>query len=174
VGGKLHFELWTATERDQRRLDDWVRLAGEAHENFVFTSNSTISESELKKAVDEARVALVTTAGVHLREDEPFDTKSHHGDPSFRAIPPDASHPDLMVSDTHFNSEGAENDINCLFPIERLRKLADRGQVGALATSYYGFMGFNPDPDPHLLQSADEVAELLADDDVDLVVMSPG
>jgi hypothetical protein len=41
----------------------------------------------VSKPVKDARVAMVTTAGIHVASDPPFDLKSRTGDPSYREIP---------------------------------------------------------------------------------------
>jgi D-proline reductase (dithiol) PrdB len=41
----------------------------------------------LRKPLSECTVALVTTAGVHLKGQKPFDMSDPDGDPSFREIP---------------------------------------------------------------------------------------
>lgn len=174
VPGAEGLSLWHPTDRDRERLETWVALAGEAHEHFVFTPNERVNRARPRAPIWAARVALVTTAGVHLRRDPPFDVKSPRGDPTFREIPATATHGELMVSDTHFNSEGAERDINCLFPIERLRGLTEQGTIGEVAPTHFGFMGFNPSPDPDLLKSGAEVAGRLEEEDVDVVLMTPG
>lgn len=167
-------QLWHATERHKERLQDWIEAAAGAHDHFAFTPNERVNNATLAKPLTEARVALLTTAGVHLREQNPFDTKSAVGDPSYREIPSDAGHHSLTVTDTHFNTEGAEGDINCLFPIEILARLEVSDEIGSLAARHFGFMGFNPNPIPQLTDSAEEVAEKLLADDVDIAVLSPG
>jgi D-proline reductase (dithiol) PrdB len=48
----------------------------------------------------ESTFALVSTAGVHLREQQPFDVE---GDNSWRIIPGDVAARDLMVTHEHYN-----------------------------------------------------------------------
>ncbi len=42
-----------------------------------------------RKPLREAVLAIVTTGGVHLRSDPPFDMSDPNGDPTFREIPAD-------------------------------------------------------------------------------------
>jgi D-proline reductase (dithiol) PrdB len=170
----VDLDFWSPTQRDLDRLENWISLAKEAHEYFVFTSNQRVVMAQLQKPLSDCRVALVTTSGVHLKVDEPFDVKSAEGDPTFRLIPAEATHDDLMVSDTHFNTEPAREDINCLFPIERLRDIAANGTIGQTAVSHVALMGFNPQPIPKLIESAETVADLLVNEQADVVIMSPG
>ena len=53
--------------------------------------------------------ALITTAGVHLREQEPFDVS---GDTSWRLLPGDVESDQLMVTHNHYDHHDADEDIN--------------------------------------------------------------
>jgi D-proline reductase (dithiol) PrdB len=129
-----------------------------------------------KRPLAQSKVALVTTAGVHHRDQRPFDMKDPDGDPSFRVI--DASSPlrDLMVTHDYYDHSDADRDINIVFPIERLWELEKEGLIGEVARTHYGFMG-------HILGrhiqtllnlSAPEAAKRLKLDDVDIVLLTPG
>lgn len=170
----VDLEFWSPTQRDLDRLENWIVLAKEAHEHFVFTRNEAVAMGKLRKPLSDSKVALLTTAGVHLKHDEPFEVHSAEGDASFRLVPADARHDHLMVSDTHFNTEPAGEDINCLFPIERLLEVAANGSIGEVAASHVAFMGFNPEPVPRLIDSAGAAADVLVNQQVDVVIMSPG
>src|SRR5438874_8053248 len=58
-------------------------------------AGGAIPWTPLRKPVSECTVVLVTTAGVHLRSDRPFNL---NGDSSFRVIPKDAQPGDLAIS----------------------------------------------------------------------------
>ena len=95
-------------------------------------------EGELSRAT----VALVTAAGVHRREQEPFNTADELGDLSFRIIPPDADSSGLMVTHHHYNHSDADRDINVVFPIDALRDLKEEGFIRDLARKHVGYMGY--------------------------------
>ena len=95
-------------------------------------------EGELAKAT----VALVTAAGVHLREQEPFNIADELGDLSFRLIPPDVDAADLMVTHHHYDHADADRDINVVFPLDALRDLKEEGFVRDLARKHVGYMGY--------------------------------
>ena len=67
----------------------------------------------------ERRIALITTAGLHRKDDPPFALGS--GD--YRIIPSDADMDDLVMShiSTNFDGTGFYRDLNVPFPIDRLR-----------------------------------------------------
>ena len=53
-----------------------------------------------------------------------------------------------MISHTHFDRADADKDVNCVFPLTRLKELAQEGQIGGVANTHYGLMGYIPDIKP--------------------------
>src|ERR1051325_10536269 len=95
-------------------------------------------DGELAKAT----VALVTAAGVHLKEQEPFNIADELGDLTFRVIPEDADASQLMVTHHHYDHADADKDINVVFPLEVLRDLREEGFIRDLARKHVGYMGY--------------------------------
>ena len=95
----------------------------------------------LSKPLSECKVALVTTGGVHLQTDLPFDMIDPQGDPSFRKISSQAQKEDLRITHDYYDHQDAERDINLVLPMDILRKCQQEGVIGACAEWYYGFMG---------------------------------
>lgn len=77
----------------------------------------------MTKRLSECRVAIVTTAGVHLKGEPPFDMFDKDGDHSFRAIPLSAPTDALKITHDYYDHTDAEKDINIVFPIDRLKGL---------------------------------------------------
>jgi D-proline reductase (dithiol) PrdB len=118
----------------------------------------------------ERRVALISTAGLHRREDRPFTVG---GAADFRLIPGDMPAKDLVMShvSTNFDRVGFQQDWNIVFPIDRLRELATAGVIGSVAKAHYSFMGA---ADPRGMESsARRLASLLRNDGVDAVLLVP-
>jgi len=117
----------------------------------------------------QRRVAIVATAGLHLRGDRPFDS----GAADYRVIPGDAAAADLIMShvSVNFDRSGFQEDINVVFPLERLRELAAEGIVASVADVHYSFMGATQMR--ALEAKAGELAGLLKKDRVDAVLLSP-
>ena len=90
----------------------------------------------------ERRIALITTAGLHLHGDRPFIA----GKADWRVIPDDADLSEVVTSHiaANFDRIGMMSDIDTVFPIHRLRELAAAGEVGGAAAHHYGFMGSTP------------------------------
>lgn len=86
----------------------------------------------------QQRIAIVTTAGLHRRGDRPFSLDS--GD--YRVLP-SAARDELVMSHISPNIDraGFAEDVNVVFPIDRLRELEAQGEVGSVAELHYSFMG---------------------------------
>src|ERR1019366_3619082 len=97
----------------------------------------------LRKPLAEAKVALVTTAGLVMTDQAPFDNDIKGGDCSFRVIPHDADVASLI--DTHrsetFDHSGIQSDPNLAFPLDRLHELARDGRIGCVSERHLSFMG---------------------------------
>lgn len=121
--------------------------------------------------VAEARLALVTSAGLHLRSDAPFRRE----DPDFRVLPSSAARGEIVQSHSSigFDRTAAARDLNVVYPVDRLRELVAEGVLGSLAPRFLSFMGAQPDPAATLAASAERAADLLVADGVDLVVLTP-
>jgi D-proline reductase (dithiol) PrdB len=127
-------------------------------------------------ALQQRRVAIVSTAGLHRRDDRPFAVTSGNaraiaGD--YRVIPHDIAANDLVMShvSTNFDRTGFQQDWNVVFPLDRLRELAHNGVIGSVAAFHYSFMGAT-DPS-HMEASAHELARLLTQDRVTAVLLVP-
>jgi D-proline reductase (dithiol) PrdB len=131
--------------------------------------------SPLQKPLSEAKLALVTSAGIHLRDDKPFIGDPKGGDSSYRVIPSTAKAADILQSHVSigFDHTAIMRDINVTLPIDRVREMADEGAVGSLARNYYSFMGAIRNPTPLIETTGPEVAQRLKDEGVDLVFITP-
>jgi D-proline reductase (dithiol) PrdB len=131
-------------------------------------SASSIPWTPLSCPIARAKVAIVTTSGVHLTADKPFLLNS---DSSFRVIPRDAKAADLTITHQAYDRTDALRDINLVFPLERLRELEAEGVIGQVADEHFGF-GFCRSAKA-LLAPGREVARCLAHAHVDLVLLVP-
>lgn len=163
----------------------WIAHFQRLHPKYEFLQFEDIPLSQAPD-LGESRVALVTTAGVFVEGQKPFSISpgqvgdewlqyrfKESGDPTFRLIPSDAEPESLRLAHPYLDMSGAEEDINIIFPLTRLRELEEENFIGGLATSHVSFMGYLPDP-YEVEPEAEEAAQQLLDDGVDLVVMTPG
>ncbi len=119
----------------------------------------------------EAKFALVTTAGVHVQSQEPFDTE---GDNSWREFSDDVRGSDLKVTHDHYNHKHADSDIECVFPIDTLRALASEGIIGGVAHKHLGFMGFSQKLRDLYERAAPEMAAVIDRSNADGVILTAG
>ena len=118
--------------------------------------------------LNERRVALISSAGLRRRDDRPFLV----GASDYRILPIDKR--DEIIQD-HLNAShdrtGYLEDLNTIFPLERLAELATAGEIGSVADYHYSFMGatradkFEPE--------VRRLAGVLRADHVDAVVLCP-
>jgi len=148
------------------------KIIGKAVEFMPSKSYGAPEIAPVEKTLKDSRVALITTAGVHLKEDEPFDISG--SDPTYRIVPSDAEMEDLMITHGHYDDSQAHLDINVVFPIDRLRELKEDRVIGSIAENFYTFRGYIPKTRPLIKKSAPEVAEALVKDNVDIAILTPG
>ena len=121
------------------------------------------------KALRERRVAIISTAGLHRRGDRAF----RPGDGSYRVVAADTHANQLVMShiSVNFDRTGFQQDLNTVFPIDRLRELVTDRTVGSMADVHYSFMGAFPPAaaEPH----AQHLAGLLKADKVDAALLVP-
>lgn len=158
----------------EERFRRWLKLISEMHDNAHFTHNEMIAWTPITKPLAECTVALVSTAGVHLKSQPAHNVLDPHGDASFREIPSDTLASDLAVDHMHYDTTDANADPNCVFPIDRLHELAAMNIIRSVAPVNYGFMGFIPDGRLLRDTTAPIVAERLLNEGVDAVVLTPG
>ena len=120
--------------------------------------------------LNERRIAIVTTSGLHCRDDRPFiiDPKDF-----YRVIPGTVEANDLVMSHVaaSFDRSGFQRDWNVVFPLDRLRDLEDEGIIGSLADYHYSVSSAHQGTDFEVPMK--EVAGLLKKDDVNAVVLTP-
>jgi D-proline reductase (dithiol) PrdB len=89
--------------------------------------------------LEDAAICLVSTAAVRHRDDAPFDTE---GDATWRVIASESDAKDLRYDDTHYAHACVDRDLNCVFPIDRVRELATERRVGGLTARHFS-LGFS-------------------------------
>jgi D-proline reductase (dithiol) PrdB len=137
--------------------------------------NTTTPFTPLPRPLRTCRVALITTAGLHLPEQEPFDMTDKNGDPSYREIPSDVGVESLTITHDYFSRSDAAADPNLVFPLDPLRELVRKGVVGSIAPRFFSFMGHILGEHLQTLSetTAPEVARALKADVVDAVFLTP-
>jgi D-proline reductase (dithiol) PrdB len=169
---------------EQFRVDPW-RFAGGFLKNVLSAripdepTHEPIPWTPVSKPLSASRVALLSTAGLSMRGDAPFDMEMERrnpmrGDPSWRALRSDATSATIEANHLHIDTGFIERDLNVALPVDRLRELVDAGEVGALAETHYSTMGYQGNDTTELEQkSAPAIAESLKSEGVDLLLLAP-
>ncbi len=126
----------------------------------------------------ECTVALVGSAGIALKTDKPFDQEGERknpwwGDPSFRILPRTATEQDVCVYHLHINPRFAMQDLNCIFPLQRLLELEADHVIGRSALRHYSFMGYTLQPRVLLEETTPQIIRHLKEDQVDVALLVP-
>jgi D-proline reductase (dithiol) PrdB len=116
------------------------------------------------------RVALISSGGVHLADQEPFHFRN---DISVREVPMDTAASDLRVAHFGYDTADAKQDPACVLPIRALNELAIAGEIGSVVDRAISFMGgvysqrlVEEDLAPRLL-------DFVRNEEVDLVLLVP-
>jgi D-proline reductase (dithiol) PrdB len=153
------------------RLDRLPELNRNNLLNFPAQVNDTSPFTRLEKPLAACRLAIVSTAGVHRRGDRPFGP----GDQTYRVIPSDAPSVDIVQSHTSlgFDRTPIMRDLNISFPIDRVRELAARGELGGLAPRCYSFMGALRDTPRIQEETGPEVGRRLREEGAEVALITP-
>ncbi len=140
-----------------------------------FVNNLDTPWAILSKELRECKIGLVTTAGVHLKSQLPFDMENKDGDPTWREIPSSVDLEDLMITHNYYDHHDADQDINVVFPVERLRELEADGVIGGIFPRHFSFMGHiaGRHLDTLIRLTGPEVARMLKGDGADAVFLTP-
>lgn len=133
----------------------------------------------LARPLNESTVALLSSAGLALKTDRPFDQEGERanpwwGDPSYRLLPRTATEQDVKLYHLHIHPRLAEQDLNTVLPLKPLLELEKRGEIGRSAPNHYSFMGYILQPQVLLGQSVPAMIRQMKRDDVDTIVLVPG
>ena len=138
----------------------------------------SIPFTPLSKPLSEATLALVTSAGISLKTDPPFDMEREKkegtwGDRSFRALPKNTTAADITVNHLHINTEYILQDINVMLPLARMGEFEREGIIGRLAPTAYSFYGFQWESTDFLKEAIEPMSKRMREEGVDAVILTP-
>jgi hypothetical protein len=102
-------------------------------------SRYCIPYTPFTRRLEEVTICLVSTAGVREKIDRPFQLE---GDSSFRVIDGSKSSAELAYDDDHYDHACVDQDLNCIFPLDRLNELVREGRIGGASAKHFS-MGFS-------------------------------
>lgn len=146
-----------------------------ANTRQIVELDDAIPFTRLVKPLANCRVALITTGGIHLPSQRPFDMENPDGDPSYREIPGDVALDSVTITHKYYDHRDADRDINVIFPLDHLRELVAQEVLGSIAPRHFGFMGHIDQDLVEVLnrETAPDVAAKLRDDQVDFTLLTP-
>jgi D-proline reductase (dithiol) PrdB len=152
----------------RRMMKHWATLG----------ARQQIPWSPLAKPMSQCTVSIVSSAAVVLKTDQPFDPEIEQrdpwsSDPSYRVLARATATGDVRVYHLHINSSFAEQDLNCVMPLERLSQLEAEGEIAHSAPSHYSYMGYTVRPDALPRHTLPGIIGQLRQEQVDAVVLVP-
>ncbi len=138
----------------------------------------SIPWTAMAKPLASSKVALVTTAGVALLRDRPFDVEGERrnpwwGDPTHRTIPLGTTEADVRLHHLHIDRRFGEQDLDVVLPMRRLAELAVEGAVGAAAEVHYSVMGYQLRPEVIERETAPAIAADMRSRGVEAAALVP-
>jgi D-proline reductase (dithiol) PrdB len=132
----------------------------------------------LAKPISQCTVSVVSSAAVAMKTDRPFDQEIERrdpwfSDPSYRVLAGTTVTDEVRVYHLHINTSFAQQDLNCVMPVERLSQLEALGEVGRSAPSHYSYMGYTVRPEALLRDAVPRIIGQLRQEQVDAVVLVP-
>lgn len=140
---------------------------------YQWTVNESAPLTAMRKPLSQCRVVLLTSGGVSHRDTKPFNPQARN-DLRLDAIASSTKPELLVINDDYYSHRDADRDINCIFPIDRLRELAAEGIIGAAARNHYsGFMGRIYTREAVVNEAAPALARRLIEEEVDAAALVP-
>jgi D-proline reductase (dithiol) PrdB len=136
--------------------------------------------SPMAVPVRDATIALLTSAGLYLKDKQPpFDEAREienplWGDPTYRIIPRGARQDEIAASHLHLNTRDFYIDFNVALPVRRFEELEAQGRIGRLADDNYSFMGYQERScDEWRTRYGPDVAKRLKEAGIHALVLAP-
>jgi D-proline reductase (dithiol) PrdB len=132
----------------------------------------------LTKPLAQTTVALITSAGISLKSDPPFDMEREKrepfwGDRSYRRIPRGTTEKDINVNHLHINTKYILQDINVMLPLARMAEFEEEGIIGHLAPNYYSFYGFQLESNDFVHEAIEPISRQMRMERVEAVLLTP-
>ncbi len=140
---------------------------------YGWTVNETAPLTPLQKPLSRCRVAMLTSGGVSCGSAPPFNPQARN-DLRLDTVPSDTNTGFFAINDDYYNHSDADRDINCIFPLERLRELAAEGVIGEVGPHHYsGFMGRIYIRSTVVNEAAPALARKLKEEGIDVFLLVP-
>ena len=154
---------------------DYIERTRALYSSLNYPSYTWVQEDEaplskLNKTLDQCKVGVIGSGGIYLKGQIAFHYKD---DTSYRVIQSDCSNGDLRATHFAYDLKDAREDINIVFPLQTLRKLASEGFIKGVSDRVYSFMGGIYSSRKVRKYLAPSLAGQTMKDEVDLIVLVP-
>lgn len=140
---------------------------------YEWTENETAPITRAGKPISESRVTMLTSGGISHCTMPGFNPDARN-DHRLDAVDQHVASSDFQINDSYYNHNDADQDINCVFPIDRLKEMAEAGVIGSIAPRFWsGFMGRIYNRTKLIEESVPAFIEKLREDAVDILVAVP-
>lgn len=158
-----------------RAFTRWPTLGRRWSKAARIAVSADVPWTRVQTPLSSSYVCLITTGGLHLKTDEPFNMDDPQGDPTFRLIPASATQSDLIITHNYYNHADADRDFNVLLPLDRVRELAKAGFLAGLTPTHYSFMGHIDGPHVATLENVilPSLIERIKAEHPDFVLLTP-
>ncbi len=138
----------------------------------------SIPWTPMSKPLRETTIALVTSGGISMKSDLPFDMEREMreplwGDRSFRMIPRATTEKDIDVNHLHINTTYIKQDINVILPLARMTEFEQEKIIGRLAATAYSFYGFQWQNIDFLKEAIEPISKKMKLEKVEAVLLTP-
>ena len=138
----------------------------------------TIPWTPMSKPLSRTTLALVTSAGISLKTDPPFDMEREKreatwGDRSYRSIPRGTREKEIDVNHLHINTNHIKQDINVILPLTRMTEFEQEKIIGRLAPTSYSFYGFQWESTEFLKEAIAPISRKMKLESVEAVLLTP-
>ena len=154
-------------------LAAWVRkfIPDEEFKGFI-------PWTPMAKPLNQTTLTLVTSAGISLKTDSPFDMEREKreaiwGDRSYRAIPRGTNNRDIEVNHLHIKTDYIKQDINVILPLARMAEFEQEKIIGRLVPTSYSFYGFQWQNTDFLKEAIEPISRRMRLEGVEAVLMTP-
>ena len=140
---------------------------------YKWTVNDSAPLTRLSKPLSECRVSMLTSGGISQCSVPGFDPMARN-DHRLDEVGQEVASSDFEINDGYYNHDDADQDINVVFPLDRLKEMAASGVIGSIAPRFWsGFMGRIYNRTKLIEESAPAFVEKLREDAVDILVAAP-
>lgn len=140
---------------------------------YEWTINKTSPLTPMSKPVSECTISFLTSGGISHCSMPAFNPDARN-DHRLDAVEDSADTSDFQIHDSYYDHGDADKDLNCVFPLDRLREMVRTGEIGGIAERHWsGFMGRIYNRTKVLSESAPAFVKKLREDAVDILVTAP-